>query len=148
MDPTNPLSEDFADLSVRDQQPSLTRVSRERDQFIDDDHKGLDEELMETFGFFREHNANPNWPGLLSNITLGDERLVTLSLQEAGKLLSSQPCIIKVLQEAWKNNSFKAVRQLSQFFVAMQPLFESLIIIEGVLWPVVREARRWFSLLF
>ena len=31
---------------------------------------------------------------------------------------------------------------------ATQPVFEPLIIIEGILWPVVREARRWFSALF
>lgn len=88
MDPTNPLSEDFADLSVRD---SLTLISCDRDQFIDDDHKRLDKELtelMKVFGFFREHN--PSWTGLLSIITLGDKRLVTLSVQEAEKLLSSQ----------------------------------------------------------
>src|SRR5260221_14455932 len=102
MDPTNSLSEDFADLSVRD---SLTRISCERDQFVDDDHKRLDDRLMETFGFLREHNVNPTWTALLCNIIAGDKRLVALEYEEAEKLLSSQPWISKVLQKAWENKS-------------------------------------------
>ena len=116
MDPTNSLSEDFADLSVRD---SLTRISCERDQFFDDDHKRLDDELKETLG------PNASRAALLSVITCGDERLVPLTFQGAAKLLSSQPWISKVLQKAWENKSFKEVRQLSQFFCCYPTSFQS-----------------------
>ena len=149
MDPANSLSEDLADLSLRDQtnNASLTRVSRERDCFVDEDHKALDEEIMETFSSVREQNGNPSWPALLFNITGGDERIVTLSIPKARKLLSTQPYIEQLLQEAWKSGSFKEVRRLSEF-VAAQHLSKSLIIFEGILWPVVRETRRLTSPLF
>jgi len=146
MDPTNSLSKGFADLSVGDQDvTTLTRVSRERDNFIDNDHKSLDELLMKTFSAFRKVNEVPDLAVLLSNITLGDERLLTLSPNAAEELLTSQPSINSVLQKAWKKFSFKEIRQLSESFVATQLLFVPLIIIEGVLWPVMRETRRWFS---
>jgi hypothetical protein len=115
MDATNSLSETLADLSLSQTNPSLTRVSRERDGFVDDDHKALDEDLMEVFTVAREHNVNPSWPGLLVNITAGDKRLVTLPTPEARKLLSSQPCIQQILEEAWKCGAFKEVRRLSEF---------------------------------
>jgi len=34
---------------------------------------------------------------------------------------------------------------IESFFFATQFLLKSLIIIEGVLWPVVQETRSWFS---
>ncbi len=100
MDPTGSLSKGFADLSVGDQNPprepifripSLAQVSRERDRFIDDDHKALDAKLMKTFSAFRNHNEDPDLSSLLSIITLGDKRLVTLAEEEAEELLTSQP---------------------------------------------------------
>jgi len=136
MDPTSSLSELFTDLSVGDQNAphepttSLTRVSPDRDRFIDDDHKLLDAKLMKSSSTFRRFNEEPDLPALLSVITLGDKRLVTLAYEEAQELLTSPSSIKLVLQ---KEGSFKEVRQLSEFSAATQPLFEPLIIIEDVL---------------
>ena len=119
MDPTNSLSKGFADLSVGDV-TTLTRVSRERDNFIDNDYKSLDEWLMKTSSAFRKHNEVPDLALLLSIITLEDKRLVALTAEEAEELLTSQPSINSVLQwqKAWKISSFKEIRQLSESFVA------------------------------
>jgi hypothetical protein len=136
MDPTNTLSEDFASLSVgnlnplqeaisQDTTPSLTRVARERDRFIDEDHKPLDAEIMETFSAFRTFNQEPGLPALLFVIISGDERLVSLSQRETRELLTRQPSITMVLQKAWTEASFKEVRQLGAFFVP-RSLFFSL----------------------
>ncbi len=121
MDLTGSLSEVFAYLSVGDQNPShdpifrdttpfLTRVSREHDRFIDNDHKLLDAKLMKNFSAFRRHNEEPDLPALLSILTLGDKRLVTLTEEEAEELLASQLSINLVLQKAWKEASFKELR--------------------------------------
>ena len=80
---------------------------------------------METFSAFRRLNEEPGLPALLANITIGDERLVSLSPREAGELLTRQPSITMVLQKAWKEASFKDVRQLGAFFVP-RSLFFSL----------------------
>ena len=79
---------------------------------------------MKTFSAFRRLNEEPELRALLSNITLGDKRLVTLTGAEAQELLTSQPSINLVLQKAWKEASFKELRKLSEFFVASQSLFE------------------------
>ena len=113
---------------------------------MDDDHKPLDAKLMKLFSAFRRLDEEPYLPALLSVITLEDKRLVTLGYEEAEALLTRTSSINLVLQKAWKEGSFKEVRQLSEFFVATQPpFFEPLIIIEDVLWPVVQEKSRWFS---
>ena len=128
------LSEGFAHLSVgdlnpphelvsRDTTPSLTRVARERDRFIDEDHKPLDVEIMETFSTFRRFNEEPGLHALLSYITIGDERLISLSPRKAGELLMHQPSINMVLQKAWKEASFREVRQLGAFFVPCSLFF-------------------------
>jgi hypothetical protein len=146
MDPTSSLYEDFADLSVHDQSknpPHDSRVSDERDRFTDIDHNLLDELVLRIFSSDRQFNKDPDWPGLLSVITL-DERLVTLTPQESQKVLTREPVILVVLQNAWKEASFKEVRRLSEFSVATQSLFKPLIIIEDALWPKVQETRRWF----
>ena len=147
MDPTNSLSEDFADLSVRDQQPSLTRVSRERDQFIDGDHKGLNEELMETFGFFREHNANPGLDFYLILPLEASDSSLFHHIQRRNCCRANRASI-KPYRKHGKTIHSKQCDNWVSFLLPMRPLFKSLIIIEGVLWPVVWEARRWFSLLF
>jgi hypothetical protein len=156
MDQTSFLSESFSLLSVgntdpphevvyRDTIPTLTRVSRERDLFTDGDHSPLDAELMKAFSAFRRHNEEPDLSTLLSHITLSDKRLVTLPPGDAEELLKRQPSINAILQRAWKDASFKEVRQLGAFFVLRKVFFfEPLVIIEEILWPVVREARRWF----
>src|SRR6202044_3375485 len=85
MDPTSSLTEDLSHLSVSDgnapheaafpgtsPSPQLTRVSRERDVFIDDDHKIYDAEIMNTFSLYRKHDEEPDLPALLSHTTLGD----------------------------------------------------------------------------
>ena len=101
--------------------------------------------FMKTFSSFRKHNQVPDLAVLLSIITFGDEHLLTLTPKEAEEFLTSQQSINPVLQKAWKNSSSKEIRQLGESFVATQLLVVPLIIIAGVLWPVVRETRRWFS---
>lgn len=134
MDPTSSLSEDFAHLSVgdlcpphkpifRDTTPSLTRVSRERDRFIDDDHKPLDTKVMKHFSAFQKFNEEPDLPALLFIITSGDDRLVDLKEEKAEELLTRQPAINRVLKEAWKEASFKEVRQLGAFCVSRSLFF-------------------------
>jgi len=126
MDPTNSLSEDFADLSVRDQNEP-TVVSTERDRSTEDDHKSLDAELMTGFSLYRKFNQEPDWPTLLSSIALGDKQLVTLTRRDAEGLLTSQPSINRVLQKAWENGSFKEVRQLSESFKLLPSSIFSLL---------------------
>jgi hypothetical protein len=123
MDPTIALSEGLAGLSVRNQ-PSLTRVSCERDCFVDADHRKYDDHIMRIFSVYRQFKMMPDLPFLLSNITLGDERIVTLSMDAAEKLLSSQPGIEVVLQDGWEKGSFKEVRQLSEFFCCHAASFQ------------------------
>ena len=119
MDPTNSLSEGFAKLSVGT--PALTRVSPERDRFIDSDHKPLDAKLMKHFRLFRQLNEDPDLPELLSILTLGDKRLVTRTEEDAEELLTSNPSIKPLLQKAWKEASFKELRKLSEFFCYYAP---------------------------
>jgi hypothetical protein len=132
MDQTSSLSEGFSRLSVgdlntphgaifRDTNSTLTRVSSERDLFTDDDHMPLDAELMKTFSAFRKLNEEPDLPALLSLITLGDKRLITLPPGEAEDLLTRQTSINMVLQTAWKEASFKEVRQLGASRVRRNP---------------------------
>jgi hypothetical protein len=106
---------------------SLPRVSRERDLLIDDDHRTLDVKIARLYNIFRRHNEEPLWSALLSSITLEDKRLVTLTRQEAEDLLTRQPSIKVILQKAWKEASFKELRQLSEFFfVATLLLYDPL----------------------
>jgi len=131
MDPTSSLSEGFSHLSVGDLNPphgsvfrgALTRVSPERDLFTDDDHKRLDAKLMKTFSAFRKLNEEPELTALISNTTLGDKRLVTLTEEEAEELLTHEPSIRTVLQNAWKEGSFKEVRELGMFCVCHATCF-------------------------
>ena len=127
MDPTGSLSEGFAYLSVGDQSPPnvpvfqdpvLTQVSCDRDHLIDSDHILLDANLMQVFSPFRTIKQVPDFRPLLSNITLGDKRLVTLAPHEAEELLTSHPSIRAVLQKAWQEGSFKEVRQLGEFLLS------------------------------
>jgi hypothetical protein len=123
MDPTSSLTEDLSHLSVRDgnaphevafpdASPQPTRVSRERDVFIDDDHKIYDAKIMNTFSSHRKHDEQPDLPALLSLTTLGDKRLVTLTPDEADELLTREPSIKILLQRVWKEGSFRQIRQL------------------------------------
>jgi hypothetical protein len=132
MDPTNSLSEDFGDLLVSERD-TLTRVPPELDCYTEYENNQLDAKLTKVFSAFRMVNLDPDLPSLLSIITFGDERLVTLSVEEAEDLLTRQPSITRVLQKAWKINSFKEVRRLSESLVATQ--LQTLIIIQGILWP-------------
>jgi hypothetical protein len=126
MDPTGSLSKGFSALSVGDQNtphddkdttPSLTRVSPKRDLFTDEDHNNLDAHVMETFSLNRKYNEEPPWHTLLTNITVADKRLVTLTPEEAKELLDSHPSVGLVLQKAWRDNNFKEVRQLGEFLL-------------------------------
>ena len=154
MNPTKSLSKSFAHLSVGDQNPphdrnttpSLAQVSSERDLYIDHDHELLDAKLQKHFIAFRKFKEQPDLHALLFYLTSADKRLVTLTEDEAEELLTGQPSIKQVLQDAWEKGSFKEVRRLSEVFIVTQPPFVHLIIIKGVLWPV--ETRRWFSALW
>ena len=136
MDPTSSLTEDLSHLSVSDgnapheaafpdTSPQLTRVSRERDVFIDDDHKIYDAEIMNTFSLYRKHDEEPDLPSLLSITTLGDKRLVTLTPGEANELLTREPSIKMMLQRAWIEGSFREVRQLGVFGVQFLPILSA-----------------------
>ena len=136
MDPTSSLTEDLSNLSVGDgnarleaefpdTSTQLTRVSRERDVFFDDDHKIYDAKIMNTFSLYRKYNEVPDLPALLSHTTLGDKRLITLTPDEADELLTRESSIKIVLQRAWKEGSFKEVRQLGEFGVQYPPIFSS-----------------------
>ena len=126
MDPQKSLSESFSHLSVGDRNPShprdttplLAQVSSERDLFIDHDHELLDAKLQKTFRPYRMINEQPELHTLLSNLTLVDERLVTLTENKAEELLTRQPSIKQVLQDAWEKGSFKEVRQLSEVLLS------------------------------
>jgi hypothetical protein len=135
MDPTSSLPEDFSHLSVvdlgaspssedtpPDVTPTSNPVSPERDVFIDNDDQLLDDEIMETFSAFREFNKEPALHSLLHNIAFGDNRIVTLTPDEAKKLLATEPSIKPVLEAAWKEGSFRKVRQLSALSVIFYPL--------------------------
>ena len=144
MDPTSSLTEDLSHLSVSDgnaheadTSPQLTQVSRERDVFIDDDHKIYDAEIMNTFSSHRKHDEEPNFPALLSNTTLGDKRLVTLTPGEADELLTREPSIKMMLQRAWIEGSFREVRQLGMFGVQFLPIFNAYMLSQksfGLRW--------------
>ncbi|KAF8240148.1 hypothetical protein L208DRAFT_852307 [Tricholoma matsutake] len=77
---------------------------------------------MKTIRANRMLNLEPDLASLLNFVILGDKKLLTLLPDEAEDLLTRQPSINAVLQKAWKEGSFKEVRQLA------------------ILWPVVREA--------
>jgi hypothetical protein len=136
MDPTSSLTEDLSHLSVRDgnaphevafpdTSPQPTRVSRERDVFIDDDHKIYDAKIMNTFSSHRKHDKQPDLPALLSLTTLGDKRLVTLTPDEADELLTREPSIKILLQRAWKEGLFRQIRQLGVFGVQFLSIFSA-----------------------
>ncbi|KAF8219419.1 hypothetical protein L208DRAFT_1418246 [Tricholoma matsutake] len=101
MDAMSSLSEGFSHLS--------------HDLSTDDDHRALDVAIMKTFSANRKINEEPNLASLLSNITAGDKRLISLLWDEAEDLLTHQPSINAVLQKAWKEGSFKEVWQLGAF---------------------------------
>jgi hypothetical protein len=117
-------SEDFAMHDQSKNQPhELSRVSDERDRSTDNDHKLLDDApVLALFGPYQ--NVHPGtWPvllpALLSCITTGDKRLMTLTFKEAVELLTKEPSIDVALRNAWEEGSFKEVRRLSEFYVAM-----------------------------
>jgi len=134
MNQTNSLSQDFSHLSVGDPNTllevtspdttsTLTRVSRERDVFIKDHHKALDAKILKAFSAFRTFHQEPHLPALLFHITGGDKRLVTLTEDEAEELLTREPSIRTVLQDAWKEGLFDRVRQLGVSGMQFLPMF-------------------------
>jgi hypothetical protein len=114
---TAALSEEsrFSRLSVDE---ALRRISVDRDSLSDEDHKRLDEKVMnKAFRLTRNQNDTPDWHELLSKITLVDTRLVNLELVTAARLLESNPAIVGILQKAWDGDAFKEVRELGVFLV-------------------------------
>src|ERR1700676_1615543 len=114
------ISNDFSHLSVGDLHassepstpPVLNRILLEHDTFADDDHKLLDEEIMESFSAFRTINKEPRLSDLLSRVTIDNERLTMLSPNQAEELLDREPSIAGLLRNGWQAGSFKEVRQL------------------------------------
>jgi hypothetical protein len=125
------ISNDFSHLSVGDLHassepstpPALNRISLERDTFADDDHKLLDEEIMESFSAFRTINKEPRLSDLLSRVTIDNERLTTLSPNQAEELLDREPSITGLLMHGWQVGSFKEVRQLGVFPICSTSTF-------------------------
>ncbi|KAF8869574.1 hypothetical protein CPB84DRAFT_1818578 [Gymnopilus junonius] len=83
------------------------------DTLTDEQHNSLDKQITKTFKHAKQMNSEPDLDSLLSTITLGDKRLKTLDLIDAGKLLAKEPSIENLLRKAWKESSFKQVRQLA-----------------------------------
>jgi hypothetical protein len=125
------ISSDFSHLSVNDLHasseptttPALNQISLKCDTFTDDDHKLLDEKILIAFNTFRRINEEPHLPLLLSNITVDDKRLVTLTTDEAGKVLNREPSIARLLKNRWRAGSFKEVRQLGVFPICSTSTF-------------------------
>jgi hypothetical protein len=44
-------------------------------------------------------NKDPNWSGLLANITADDKRLVTLTSKEAAACLQRNPGVLQILRK-------------------------------------------------
>jgi hypothetical protein len=65
MSTDDPFLDELAHLSLDDPTCTLRRVSILRDFFTDEDHKELDEMILETFETNVEHNIEPSWPGIL-----------------------------------------------------------------------------------
>jgi hypothetical protein len=61
------------------------------------------------FNTFWRFNEEPHLPLLLSNITVDDKRLITLTTDEAGKLLNWEASIAGLLRNGWKVGLFKEV---------------------------------------
>ena len=124
------ISNDFSHLSVGDLHassepstpPALNRISLERDTFTDDDHKLLDEKIVNAFDLFRRYNEEPPLPLLLSNITM-EKRLTTLTTDEAEELLDQEPTIARIIRNGWQVGSFKEVRQLGAFPICSTSTF-------------------------
>jgi hypothetical protein len=80
-----------------------------------DNHKQLDAVVEKFFALHRKQDIAPDWPVLLNVITIFDSKLVNHSQDEAEVLLSRHPSIRTVLEDAWKNGSYKGVRRLGVF---------------------------------
>ncbi|KAF8872391.1 hypothetical protein CPB84DRAFT_1967482 [Gymnopilus junonius] len=102
------ISQGFSYLTLQD---SLTPVTD--NTLTDEKHKSLDEQIVRTFGLYKDLKRTPPLDSLLFNITAGDKRLKTLGQDDAAKLLAEEPSIENLLRKAWKESSFKQVRQLA-----------------------------------
>ena len=124
------ISNDFSHLSVGDLQtssepsttPALEKISLERDVFTDDDHRPLDAKIVNAFSAFRKLNEEPDLSELLSRITM-DNRLTTLTTDEAEELLDREPSIARIIRNGWQVGSFKKVRQLGVFPICSTSTF-------------------------
>jgi hypothetical protein len=94
--------------------PPLLCVSVDRDKHTDDNHKALDDAIINAFNGI----AQPFWPAILSHITLVDKRLVVLTPDAAEGLLASTPAIEDMLQKAWDEGTFKDIRKLGAFLLS------------------------------
>jgi hypothetical protein len=114
------ISNNFLQLSVGDShvssEPTTTQalqpISLDGNVFADHNHKPLDAKILNRFCLYWEQKKEPDLPILLSNITLDDKRLVTLTTDDAEALLMRYPSITKLLRNTWQTGSFKELRQL------------------------------------
>jgi hypothetical protein len=81
--------------------------------FTDEEHKLLDARVMNIFNVNQKHNEELDLPALLVQITAGDSRLQSQSSPGAEELLAANPSLRKLLQEGWKEGTFRKIRQLS-----------------------------------
>jgi len=146
-DPSSSLTDEFSHLSFHDPHvasdsvfpsaaPALVRISPKRDVISDDDHRPLDAKTIRAFALHRKLNQQPNFADLLNNITSQDKRLVTLTADDAEKLLGGNPSITGVLRKAWDEGSFKDVRRLGMFLFSYSGQSVTLFYSE-ILWPLV-----------
>jgi hypothetical protein len=116
---------------------TLGLMSFKRDLFTDDKHKPLDEKVLKAFSAFRRLDEELDLPALLSKITAKDNRLQSLSSDEAEVLLTGNPSLRSLLQEGWKEDSFRKVRQLGMLLVLIYTLYLTKRYSE-ILWPEYR----------
>lgn len=130
-----------------DQPSCLALVDADRDTLSEDEHKELDDFVLEAFALNIKYDEPPGWSPLLVNIAVNDGRLVTLSSKEAQDLLEKNPPIQDLLAETWKEREWKKVRQLGAFFHCSLPPFGTYEhVVTDILWPAVlghKDVRPW-----
>ncbi|KAF8903072.1 hypothetical protein CPB84DRAFT_1845911 [Gymnopilus junonius] len=92
MSSADSIYQDFSQLTL---EGPLTPVTH--DTVTDEQHDSLDEQIIETFGLYKEI----------------DDELAILKPSEAAGILQRHPSIENLLRKAWKESSFKQVRQLA-----------------------------------
>jgi hypothetical protein len=104
--------------------PRETGASLDRDVF----HDNLDKEVLDRLKVNSQFGIEPNLGMLLAVIASRNSGVKRLVYDDADELLAREPSLKAVLQEAWKQRSFKAVRTLRMFGVKLKVICDRLII--------------------